>query len=476
MKKLTQTSVFIALSAILLSCTGGTKLPQKSGQLGLPDSYLTEADTINSALLSWKEFFKDPFLVSLIDSAVAKNQEVNIMAQEIEIARNEIRAKKGEYLPFVNLTGGASGEKTPRYTRNGSTEANLPILENQAFPDPFGDFQLGVFAGWEIDIWKKLRNAKKAAVKRYLATIEGRNFLLTQLVAEIADQYYELLALDNQRIILEQNIAIQEQALEIVRLQKQASQVTELAVKRFEAQLLNTKSLKYQLRQRITEAENQLNTIVGRVPHKLERSQLDLQKVYPQEIETGLPAQLLSLRPDVRSAQLKLQAAKLDVKIAKARFYPSLALKAGLGFQAFNPTYLLRSPESLLYNMAGDLIAPLINRNAIKADYYNANAAQIAAIYQYEQTVLNAYVEVINQLSKLENVQQSFQLKEAEVKALQESVEISNKLFRSARADYMEILLTQREFLSSKFELIELKKDQLISSINLYKALGGGWR
>jgi multidrug efflux system outer membrane protein len=180
-------------------------------------------------------------------------------------------------------------------------------------------------------------------------------------------------------------------------------------------------------------------------------------------------------RPDIKQAELDLSAAKLDVKIAKANFYPSFRITAGLGYQAFNPKFLFTSPQSLLYSLAGNLAAPLINRNAVKANYSSANAKQMQAVYNYEQSILNGYIEVANQLSKINNLEQSYTLKSQQVAALTESISISNSLFRSARADYMEVLLTQRDALESRMDLIETKMEQMKAMINVYQALGGGW-
>jgi outer membrane protein TolC len=167
-------------------------------------------------------------------------------------------------------------------------------------------------------------------------------------------------------------------------------------------------------------------------------------------------------------------AAKMDVKVAKSRFYPSLNLRANIGFQAFNPAFLLNS-ESILYNIAGDLMAPLINRNAIKAAYLTANAQQLQSVYNYEQTILNGYVDVLNQLAKIENYSASYETKQKEVEILKQSVGIANRLFNSARADYAEVLLTQREALEAKLDLIEIKMKLLNGKVNVYRALGGGW-
>jgi len=466
--------VGIAFISLTYTACSVPALVQKTENKTVPASYNNLQDTTNTAKVKWQEFFTDPNLTSLIDLALQNNQELNITLQEIQIAQNEIRARKGEYLPFVGLRGAASVEKVPRYTNIGALEATTEIEPGKEMPEPLTDFMGGAYANWEVDIWHKLRNAKKSAVNRYLASVEGRNFMVTNLIAEIANSYFELLALDNQLAIVQQNIKLQSNALQIVKLQKEATRVTELAVRRFQAQVLNTQSLQYDIQQRITETENRINFLVGRFPQPIQRNNQPFENLIPKNIQAGIPAQLLANRPDIKQAELNLAAAKLDVQVAKARFYPSLSISAGIGLQAFNPTYLIK-PQSVLYTLAGDLAAPLVNKNAIKALYYSANAQQIQAIYNYERTILNANMEVVNQLAKIENLAKSYDLKSREVEALNQSIDISNNLFRSARADYMEVLLTQRDALESRFDLIETKMQQMNAMVNIYRALGGGW-
>lgn len=441
-----------------------------------PTSYAGNSDTTNAATTVWRTFFTDPNLRALIDSALANNQELNITLQEIETAKAEVRARKGEYLPFVDVGAAAEVDKVGEFTRNGAVEHNLDIKEETRFPEPLPNYIVAARASWEIDIWKKLRNAKKAAMMRYLGTVEGRNFMVTHLVSEIANSYYELMALDNQLEILRNNIAIQQDALEIVKLEKQAAKVTELAVRRFEAEVLKNRSNLFDIQQRITETENRINFLVGRYPQPVIRSSASFSNLEPDSISSGIPSQLLSYRPDIRQAELELTAAKLDVKAAKANFYPSVRLTAGIGLNAFDASLLAETPASLIYNVAGDLVAPLVNRNAIKAAYIGATAHQMQAVYDYEQTVLNAYVEVVNQLSNIRNLRNSYDLRKQQVDALSSSITISNNLFRSARADYMEVLLTQRDALESKFELVETQKQRMNAMVNMYQALGGGWR
>jgi NodT family efflux transporter outer membrane factor (OMF) lipoprotein len=354
-------------------------------------------------------------------------------------------------------------------------EASDNIAPGKAFPDPLPDFLLAANLSWQVDIWKKLRNARKSAMLRYLSTTEGKNFLVTHLIAEIANSYYELMTLDNQLEFLKKNIEIQTNALEIVRLEKSAARVTELAVRRFEAEVLKNQSRIYHIQQSIIETENRINFLVGRFPQPVARNSQKFIELATDSISAGLPSQLLQNRPDIRQAELELAASKLDVKVARANFYPSLDVSAAIGYEAFNASYLISKPESMLYSLAGGLTQPLINRNAIKAMYYNANARQIQAVYNYERTILTAYIEVANQLANMSNMKKSYDLRAQQVQALTQSIDISTRLFKSARADYMEVLLTQRDALESKFELVETKKQQMNAMVNIYQALGGGW-
>ena len=326
-------------------------------------------------------------------------------------------------------------------------------------------------------MWGKLRNAKKAAFSKYLGSIEGRNFVITNLVGEVANTYYELLSLDSELKYVKQTIALQKNALEIIRVQKQAAMVTELAVKQFEAEVFNSQSLQYDIQQQITESENKLNFLLGRYPQPIVRdTTASFTDQLPILVKAGIPSQLLRNRPDIKQAELELFAAKCDVKVAQAEFYPSFGISGGVGFNAFKTAYLFTSPESIIYSIAGDLTAPLINRTAIKAEFNKAKAYQLEAMYDYQKAILNGYVEVSNEMSNINNLQQAYDQKSKAVDALTKAIDISSDLFKSGRANYFEVLMTQREALDSKLELIEAKKHQLNAVTNIYKALGGGWK
>ncbi|WP_298395368.1 TolC family protein [Flavobacterium sp.] len=467
--------LLLATGLAVISCKAPAIEPTKAS-LALPETFASSKDTNTIASTPWKNFYKDRNLADLIDVALKNNQELLITLQEIEIARNDIRVKKGALLPMVGVKAGAGVEKVGRYTSQGAGDASTEIMPGKEFPEPLQDYTLAAYAHWEVDIWKKLRNSKKATISRYLATVEGKNFVITNLVAEVADSYYELLSLDSQLEIVRQNINLQTNALEIVKVQKEAARATELAVQKFQAEVYSSKSKEFEILQRIKETENTINFLLGRYPQEIPRDKTSFLSLMPNAATSGIPSQLLANRPDIKQAELELAAAKLDVKAARAEFYPSLDISASYGLQAFKPSYLFKLPESLLYSLVGDLAAPLINRNAIKAEYKNANARQLQALYNYERTVLNAYLEVATQLSKISNLENSYDLKSKQVDALNKSIDVSNDLFKSARVDYFEVLMTQRDALESKLELIETKKEQLNATVHIYRNLGGGWK
>ncbi|SEH40010.1 TolC family protein [Chryseobacterium culicis] len=470
----------IALSLVLASCKAPMATVIKDEvKENIPQNFNQEEPqdaNNNSGTTPWRQFFTDPNLVSLIETALKNNQELLITLQEIQIAKSGVLAKKGRLTPTVSAGIGAGLKKSGRYTSEGAGDATTEIEPGKEMPDPLGNFEAGLNASWEIDIWKKLRTEKESAVAHYLSTVEGKNFVLSNLIEEVADNYYELLALDNQLDIIQQYIKLQQRALEISKIQKEAAAATELAVKKFEAELAKSKAAEYTIRQQITEKENEINALLGRYPQPIVRAKENFMSTIPPTVYTGIPSQLLANRPDIKQAELELKASKLDVEAARKEFYPSLEISATLGLEAFKPSYLVKMPESIAYNLAGELAGPLINKSAIKANFQTADAKQVQALYEYDKTILNAYLDVANLMSKVKNIDQYYQLKSQETKALDQSIDIANQLFRNSRADYLEVLLNQRDALDAKMELIEAKQKQLSTVVDIYKSLGGGWK
>jgi NodT family efflux transporter outer membrane factor (OMF) lipoprotein len=460
--------------AILLSSCGIPQLRPTDPVRELPDSFNGVTSDENSSQVGVDEFFNDPILTSLVDEALVGNLDLKILAEDIQIANNEILGRSGAYLPFVTIGGAAGLDKPSVFTRAGAVDNNVPFLPGQFLPTPLPDFLGSTNLTWQIDIWRQLRNARDAAAFRYLGTGEGRNYVITRLTAEIAENYYMLLSLDKRLENLDRIIGFQEQSLRMAISKKDAGQGTELGVQRFLAEVRRNQSEKLIVNQDIIQAENRINFLLGRYPQAVERNSADFFDLHLHALSLGVPADLLQNRPDVRQAERELAAAGLDVKVARARFYPRLNITSGVGWEAFNTKYLFTTPESLIYYVAGDLVAPLINKRAIQADYMNANAKQLQAVYNYTRVVLNAFTEVINRVTKVQNYTRSIEIKVQQLDALEASVDVATKLFENAQVEYIDVLFAQRDLRDARMVLIDTKKDQLSAIVDTYQALGGG--
>ena len=445
----------------------------------LPKSYLSNESSDSVKLLKWREFIFDKNLITLIDSALANNFDLQIALQKIEVSRANVQLNKGVRLPDLGASTSSGIRKFGDYTMDGvgnyDTQFSPNLNDKQRVPNPLPDYYVGVQTSWEIDLWGKLKNKKKAAASRFIASEFGKDLVITNLVAEISSAYFVLLALENEIKILESNIAIQEEALNIVSIQKQTGDANELAVELLRAQLLNSKSFLLEVKQSLIECKSKINFLCGVYPNEILRdTSFNLERIV-NSINEGIPSNLLQNRPDIRQAEMELIASNTDLKSAKAAFYPSLNISGFLGLQSFNALLLLEAPASLAYNAMGGLTAPLLNRRRLKADLMNAKSEQRQAYINYEKNVVNGFIEVYNALNRLNNTKQMYITKMEEVEVLKQSIFTSSELFKAGRATYMEILLAQKNALQSQIELNELNKKQGISIVNLYRALGGGW-
>ncbi|MHA4845599.1 efflux transporter outer membrane subunit [Flavitalea antarctica] len=445
----------------------------------LKDSTLqTAADSNSIASISWKNFFSNQKLTSLIDLALNHNPDLLITMQRIEMANAMLMARKGAFYPTVDAVAAAGVEKFGDYTLNGvgnfDTNLSPNLAKEQRIPNPTPEFLLGLRSSWEIDLWGKLKNQKNAANARYLKEQHSAIFLKTLIVAEVAKLYYNLAALDSEMGIIQKNIALQENALEIVKVQKEAGRATELAVQQFNAQLLFTKAAAYRVKQDIVAAEMDLNNLLGRFPASILRDSLNKLGPISQELEAGLPSQLLLRRPDIRAAELELLAANADVNAARAAFYPSLTINPFAGLNAFSISMLFNG-ASLAYGVVGGLTAPIFNQKRIRAAYKISIAENREAYQDYRKKVINAYSEVLTHLNSIGNLNKAFNFKQQEVVALQNAVSTSRDLYLAGRASYLEIIAAQKVLLEAEIELNEIQKEQYQNKIALYRSLGGGW-
>lgn len=471
---------FLAVSLLTLAIQGcGLNTDLSIQEQAIPAGFPARQDKPEAAKvadINWRDYFADPDLLSLIDTAVGNNLDMHMALQRIETARSSVKLANGAMLPKVELLVGGSMRKFGRYTMDGAGNDSTQITPGNTVPEILPDMFVGLQSSWEIDVWGKLENQRKAAAAEYLASIEGSKFVISNLVSDVAIHYNDLLALDNELEFVRQTIGKQQEALDVIKLQKEAGRANELAVQQFLAELLNMQVLETNILQQITETENKLNYLLARFPQPIARSKTGFFKENSRELSVGIPSQLLENRPDIRAAEFQIEASKFDLQAAKAAFYPNFNITATLGFQAFDPQFLFSSPASIAYSVMGTLIAPLINMKALEARFNTAQANQLSAMYNYQKTILNAYVEVANQLANIRNLQQINSLKKQQSEVLKHSVDVSKELYRSAKASYLEVLIAQQSALQSNVDLINVTKQQRISRINLYKALGGGWK
>lgn len=468
---------FITILTLFLgfSCKGPKQLENEMIKT-MPSAYAEVKDSSSAGDLNWKNYFTDEQLVSLIETGIKNNADLKIAHQKLEAAQANVRFSKNSMLPNLNANVTAAQRKYGLYTMDGAGNISTYMLPGRIVPIHLPDYYLGLTTSWEIDVWGKLRNKKKAAYANYLSSNEGKNLIITNLIADIANCYYELIALDIELDILSETTFLQEKALELAKSLKETGNGNELEVQQFQAQVLNSKGLEYELKQRIIILENRINFFLNRYPQKVERNKSVFNSESLPITKSGIPSQLLSNRPDIRKAEFDLVASRANLMAAKAAFYPSLAISAGIGYQAFDTRFLFTSPQSLAYSLAGGLVAPLINRNAIKTEFKITSAQQNEALYNYQKSILNGFYEVSNELKNIENLQSAHSLKSMEVEALEKASNISTDLFKSGRANYLDVLFTQRGTLQAKIELVTLRKQQYNAHVNLYKALGGGWK
>lgn len=462
-----------ALIALAASCAPALPTPAVR-QVQMPAAFEGAGGGPSIATVDWATYFGDAQLNALIGEALHGNFDLQLAVQRIELARAGIGRIAGARLPQLAVTAGAGVRKYARYTVDGAGNVGTDITPGEAIPTHVPDLYLGLQASWEPDLWHRLGNAQGAARARYLASIEGHHLVVTNLIAEVATAYFSLVALDDTASVLDQTVAHQTQALEMMRVQKQAGQTNELAVQQFAAQLAGTKVLATRVRAQTRDLELQLSYLLGRAPAPIARNAEALMTPLPS-LAIGVPSDLLRTRPDVRRAELEVQAAKLDVAAARGAFYPHLRISADLGYEAFDPRFLFRTPASLAYSLVGGLVAPLINRHGIEAAFRTATAVQVSAMVSYQSVVLRSFIDTASAVSTLQRSAEIVEEEQHQQDALADSVDAADELFRAGKATYLDVLLAQQQTLQAQLDLIAARRDQQIAKVRLYKAVGGGW-
>lgn len=459
-------AVFLFLTGCKVSRDIETPKPE------LPEAFrnTTSVDTATIADLEWKQFFPDTNLQELIGKAITNNYDMQTALKNIEAAGLQLRQTKWGNVPQVGLNVSANTTIPAENSLNGISAKSFLKTSH------IEDYNANLSLSWEADIWGKISNRKKEALAQYLKTEEARKAIQTNLVAGVAQGYYSLLMLDAQLAIAKKNLALNDNTLRIVKMQFEAGQVTSLAVQQTEAQRLRAAQIVPMLEKEVTLQENALSILTGALPSEIVRNTtLDLTTLHTN-LSAGVPAAILSHRPDVKSFEYDLAAANAKVGVAKAFMYPALNITAAGGLNSFKLNNWFNMPASLFGTVAGSLTQPLLQRRQLRTQYEIAKVEREKAVIAFRQSVLIAVGEVSDALVKVDKLKQEQELAAERVANLQKATTNADMLFKSGMANYLEVITAQSNVLQSELDLAALKRDQLNAVAQLYRSLGGGWR
>jgi NodT family efflux transporter outer membrane factor (OMF) lipoprotein len=435
-------------------------------------------DSISTGQVPRQLFFTDTVLQNLINEAVNKNFELLIANQHVRIAEIFLYVNGALRQPTLEATLNGQVDRFGFYTMNGIGNFDMNkspnVTPQMRVPDPVPDVMIGLRSRWEIDIWGRLKDLRNSALENSMATRQDRQWLVTQLVAQVSILYYEWMALHYEQQVLDRNIQLQERALEIVQALKSGGRATELAVQQFQAQVYRTTSLRYQLGRQMIETESHIRFLCGDFPGSLKAETTIMQQQLPPVLQQGIPSALLEQRPDIAGALHRLSAAYAQTEAARKAFLPSFTISSYIGFQGFRlPSFF--NIESLTAGLAGNVAAPLLQRRQIRGQYAVSEAEHQIAWLFYQQNVRQAVMEVYNALKGIENLQSEYNTKESELKVLRLAVGTANDLYINGYANYLEVITAQQSLLEADLELVQLKKNQMQYIIQLYRSTGGGW-
>lgn len=425
----------------------------------LPSDSLTMAD------ISWKDIFEDPVLQNHIERGLENNIDIRVAVQQMNAAMAYLQQGKAGYLPSLGVEG------TWTHSNLSDNSQQGVLLGGGGESD---QYQLAANLSWEADVWGKIRSQKRAYGASYLQSVAAHKAVKTRLIASISSTYFQLLALDEQIEITEETIENRVNSLETTSALKEAGNVTEVAVKQTEAQIYTAKAILVDLKKQSKLLENTLSILLGDSPHEISRTSLDRQEINT-ELKTGVPAQLLSNRPDVIVAENAYRNAFEMTNVARSQFYPSITLSASGGFQSLDASELFDA-NSLFANLVGGLAQPLFNKRKIRTGYKVAQSQQEQALLRFEESLLNASKEVSDALYSYDSATQKIDLKTKEFEAYQLATDYSEELLNNGLANYLEVLTARENVLNTQLNLVNAKFDQLNSMIDLYRALGGGWK
>jgi outer membrane protein, multidrug efflux system len=462
-----QALILMILAACNITKNTGTPKPQ------LPVAFRDAAsvsDTTSIADLQWKAFFTDPILQTLIDSAIARNYDMQIAVNNIEASRLLFKQVKWNYIPQADFNITASSDRPSNNSLDGLSLAQYNIGNH------IEDYSANIALSWEADVWGKIRNQEKSAFAAYLQTEEAKKAIQTNIVASVSQGYYNLLMLDAQMNIAQSNVKLNDSTLRIIKLQFDAGQVTSLAIEQAQAQQQAAAQLIPEFEQNIGIQENALSILAGTLPNKIARNATLDQFKLPANLSAGVPAGIVGRRPDVKSAELALTIADANVGINKAAMYPALRITASGGVNSFKASNWFNIPSSLFGVVAGSVVQPLLDHKELKTQYQVAQVNKEKAVLQFRQSVLNAVGEVSDALVKIDKLNAQEGIAANRVNTLNKATTNANMLFKNGLANYLEVITAQSNVLQSQLALATIKRDELSAVSELYRSLGGGWR
>ncbi len=420
-------------------------------------------DSLSLADVSWKDMFTDTHLKQYIEEGLQNNLDIRVAMQQITAAEAYMKQGKAGYLPSLNGNASVTYQELSKNSQFGSF-----------FNGSITQYALTADLSWEADIWGKIRSNKRAGDASYLQSVAAHQAVKTQLVSAIATTYYQLLSLDAQLEVTDQTIANRESSVQTIMALKDAGQVNQVAVDQNVAQYNNAKALKVDLEAAIFKTENTLSLLLGKPAISIVRGSLNDQQL-DAEIKLGVPSTLLSNRPDVIAAEYGLINAFEMTNVARSNFYPSLTLTATGGFQSLELDQWLNT-NSLFATVVGGLAQPIFNQRKIRTQHEVAQAQQEQALLNFKKALLTAGNEVSNALYDYNAETEKYEYRNNEVEALRQAEANSEELLKNGYANYLDLLTARQSALSAELNTIDNKLQQLLSIVNLYEALGGGWQ
>ncbi|WP_150451129.1 efflux transporter outer membrane subunit [Arenibacter lacus] len=462
---LTKYLIIASMPVLLVSCFSAKDYVQSDQAIIEEAAFRTDQiaqDSVSIAEVSWRDLFTDPILTQYIEQGLHNNMDIRVALQQIVAAEAILKQGKAGYLPTFSANAGYIHQEL---SKNSPMGALVGSSQDQ--------YELTGSLAWEADIWGKIRSNKRASEASYLQTVAAHQAVKSRLIANIASVYYQLLTVDEQMTLTKQTIATRKNSLETTKALMESGQVSQVGVKQTEAQLHTAKAILVDLKNQAYLLENTLSVLLGETPKAKERTVLADQEI-STALVIGVPAQLLSNRPDVMVAELELRKAFELSNVARSNFYPSLTLSATGGFQSLNFDQLF-SANSLFANLVGGLAQPILNGRKIRTQYEVSKAQQEMASLNFKQAVLTASKEVSDAMFSYNLATEKIAIKEKEYEAYAMAAEYSQELLNNGLANYLEVLRAQENTLNSSLDLANTRNGQLQSVVDLYKALGGGW-